>query len=137
VVKGRDSSKSKRNIYHAKRGEYGVASGYDHHLQRKFVIRTHNSPSLSPIRKHIRISRVDELQGEFKKIKNPTIDAENKKDKDVETWILGMRKYFRLHNYSSWEEGRISIYWLEGKTSMWWDQLMQVQHIDEKNITLM
>jgi hypothetical protein len=46
-----------------------------------------------------------------------------------------MRRYFQLHNYSSQEEGRISIYQLKGKASMWWDQLVQVQHIDEKKIT--
>jgi hypothetical protein len=49
--------------------------------------------------------------------------------------LLGMRKYFQLHNYSSQEEGRIAIYQLKGKASMWWDQLVQVKHIDEKKIT--
>jgi hypothetical protein len=43
---------------------------------------------------------VDELQGEMNKIKPPTFDDEHKKDEDVETWFLGMRKYFQLHNYS-------------------------------------
>jgi hypothetical protein len=28
------------------------------------------------------------------KIKLPTFDGENKKDEDVKTWLLGMRKYF-------------------------------------------
>jgi hypothetical protein len=40
-----------------------------------------------------------------------------------------------LHNYSSQVDGRISIYQLKGKESMWWDQLVQVKHIDEKRIT--
>jgi hypothetical protein len=46
-----------------------------------------------------------------------------------------MRKYFQLHNYSSHAEGRISIYQLKGKASMWWDHLVQVQHIKEKSVT--
>jgi hypothetical protein len=46
-----------------------------------------------------------------------------------------MRKYFQLHNYSSLAEGRIVIYQLKGKASMWWDHLMQVQHIKEKSCT--
>jgi hypothetical protein len=46
-----------------------------------------------------------------------------------------MRKYFPLHNYSTREEGRIVIYQLEGKASMWLDQFLQVQHIDEKKVT--
>jgi hypothetical protein len=49
--------------------------------------------------------------------------------------MLGMRKYFQLHNYSSHVEGRIDIYKIKGKASMWWDQIVQVQHIREKNVT--
>ena len=78
---------------------------------------------------------MDELKGEMKKIKPPTFDGEHKKDEDVETWMLGMRKYFQLHNYSSHVEGRISIYQIKGKTSMWWDQFVQVQYIHQKNVT--
>jgi hypothetical protein len=40
-----------------------------------------------------------------------------------------------LHNYSSHEEGIISIYKLKGKASMWFDQLVQVHHIKEKSVT--
>ena len=68
------------------------------------------------------------------KIKPPTFDGEHK-DEYAKTWLLGMRKYFQLHNYSSNAEGRISIYQLKGKASMWWDQLVQVHHIKEKSVT--
>ena len=68
-------------------------------------------------------------------IKPYTFDGEPKKDKYVETWLLGMRKYFQLQNYSSHVEGRIAMYQLKGKASMWWDHLVQVQHIREKDIT--
>jgi hypothetical protein len=71
----------------------------------------------------------------MKKIKPPTFDGEHKKDEDVQTWFLGMRKYFQLHNYSSHAEGRIAIYQLKGKATMWWDQLVHVQHIVEKSVT--
>jgi hypothetical protein len=64
---------------------------------------------------------VDKLQGEMNKIKPPTFDGEHKKDEYVETWLLGMRMYFELHNSSMQVEGRISIYQLKGKESMWWD----------------
>jgi hypothetical protein len=46
-----------------------------------------------------------------------------------------MRKYFQLQNYSSHAEGRISIYQLKGKAYVWWEQLVQVQHVKEKNVT--
>jgi hypothetical protein len=58
------------------------------------------------------------------KIKPLTFDGEHKKDRDAETSLLGMRKYFQMHNYSSHAEGRIYIYQLKGKASMWWDQLV-------------
>jgi hypothetical protein len=80
----------------------------------------HNSLSPSPTRKHRR-SGVDELKGEMNKIKPPMFDGEHKKEEDAETWLLGMRKYFQLQNYSSHAEGRIAMYQLKGKASMWWD----------------
>jgi hypothetical protein len=52
---------------------------------------------------------VDELRGEMNKIKPPTFYGEHKEE-DVETWFLGMRKYFQLQNYSSHAEGRIALY---------------------------
>jgi hypothetical protein len=94
----------------------------------------HNSSSPSPTKKHTRYE-VDEMKGEMNKIKPPTFDREKKKDEDVEAWLLGMRKYFQLRNYSSHGEGIISIYQLKVKASIWWDQLVQVKHIRENNFT--
>jgi hypothetical protein len=67
---------------------------------------------------------VDELKGEMNKIKPPTFDEEHKKYEETETWLLGMRKYFQLHNYSSHAEGRITVYHMKGKASMWWDHIV-------------
>ena len=36
---------------------------------------------------------------EFKKVKPPTFDGEIKKGEEQEAWILGLKKYFRVHNY--------------------------------------
>jgi hypothetical protein len=69
------------------------------------------------------------------KIKPPTFDGEHKKEEDAETWFLGMKKYFQMQNYSAHAEGRIAMYQLKGKASMWWDQFLQVQHIKEKEVT--
>jgi hypothetical protein len=63
------------------------------------------------------------------KIKPPTFDGEHKNDEDAQTWLLGMRKCFQFHNYSSHAEGIIVIYQLQGKEYMWWDHLVQVQYI--------
>jgi hypothetical protein len=42
----------------------------------------------------------NQLQGELKEIKPLTFDGENKMGEDVEAWLLEIRKYFSLHNYS-------------------------------------
>jgi hypothetical protein len=78
---------------------------------------------------------VDELKGDMNKIKPPTFDGEHKKHEEALIWLLGMIKYFQLHNYSSHAEGRIIVYQIKGKESVWWDQLMQVWYIREKDVT--
>jgi hypothetical protein len=109
-------------------------SRHHQHSPRHSNKRVHNISSLSHVRKHKR-SGEDELQGKMNKIKPPTFDGEHKKDEDAETWLLGMRNYFQLYNYSSHAEGKIVIYQLKAKASMWWDHLVQVKHINEKNVT--
>jgi hypothetical protein len=47
------------------------------------------------------------------KIKPPMFDGENQKEDDDETWLLDMRKYFQLHNYSTHAEVRIAMYQLK------------------------
>jgi hypothetical protein len=88
-----------------------------------FGKETHSSSSPSPTRKHQKYGR-DELKGEINKIKPPTFNGEHKKEEDAKTWLLGIKKYFQLQNYSTHVEGRITMYQLKGKASMWWDQLV-------------
>jgi hypothetical protein len=108
IDKENDSSKSRSHKFHDERR---IRVGrHHHHSPRYSTRRAHSSSIPSPIRKHKRRYGVDELQGEMKKIKPPTFDGEHKKDEDAETWLLGIRKYFHLHNYSSHAEGIISIY---------------------------
>jgi hypothetical protein len=68
-------------------------SRHHHHSSRNSNKRSQKILSPSPIRKNNK-SGVDELRGEMNKIKPPTFDGEHTKDEDVETWLLGMRKYF-------------------------------------------
>jgi hypothetical protein len=121
VDKETKSSKSKDHRSHAKNEEYSNFGRHNHYSPRHLVIRAHISPILSPIRKNNKRFWVDELQGEMNKIKIPTFDGEKMKDEDGETWLLGIRKYFKLHNYSSQAEGIIAIYQLKRKSLMWWE----------------
>ena len=96
-----DLIKSGSHMSHDERRRTRSVGRHHHLFPRHSTRREHKVSSPSPVRKHKRRSRVDELQGEMNKIKPPTSDGENKKDEDEETWMLGMRKYFQLHNYSS------------------------------------
>jgi hypothetical protein len=75
-------------------------SRHHHHSPRHSNKNKNNNSIPSPIRRH-RKSGVYDLRGQMNKIKPPTFDGEHKNDEYVETWLLGMRKYFQLHNYSS------------------------------------
>jgi hypothetical protein len=91
---------------------------------QRILARRHIVVQARPLPKNIEKSGRDELKGEINKIKPPTFDGEHKKEEDVETWLLGMKKYFQLQNYSTHVKGRIAMYQLKGKASMWWDQLV-------------
>ena len=78
-----------------------------------------NNPKMSLVR-HLKIRHEKyNLQGEIKKIKPPTFYCEDRKGEDVEAWLWGMRKYLKMHNYSSNMESRISIYKLQGKAPIY------------------
>ena len=51
---------------------------------------------------------------------------------EAEAWILGMKKYFQIHDYSRNERDRINIYNLNGRASIWWENLMQVKGVKER-----
>jgi hypothetical protein len=75
------------------------------------------------------------LQGELRKIKPPNFDSEHRKGEEVEAWFFEMNKYFQLHDYASRVETRSATYHLQGKTTMWWDQLKQSKHHDDKKVS--
>ena len=75
------------------------------------------------------------MQGEMRKLKPPSFEGEREREDDVEAWLLGLRRYFQFHNYSSNLEARIVSYHLHRKVAMWWDQLKQVEHVNESRIT--
>jgi len=54
----------------------------------------------------------------FKKAKLPTFDGELKKLGDVEAWLLGMKKLFKLHDYIENRKAKIVIFSLQEKANM-------------------
>jgi hypothetical protein len=72
---------------------------------------------------------------EFKKAKPPTFDGEIKKGEDEAFWLLGLKKYLRVHDYSENLKVRITIFNLNGKDSIWWEDLKNVKGIHEKDLS--
>jgi hypothetical protein len=71
----------------------------------------------------------------MRKLKPPSFDGEREREYDVKAWFLGLQIYFQLHNYSSKMEANIATYHLHGKSAVCWDQLKQVEHVNESRIT--
>jgi hypothetical protein len=72
---------------------------------------------------------------EFKKAKPPTFDGEIKRGEEAEVWLLGLKKYFRIHDYSENLKARIAILNLNGKASIWWEDFGNVKGIHEKDLS--
>ena len=104
-----DSSKSEIHRFPDEKRKSRSVGRHHHHSEGHSKRRAHSSSSPYLTRKYRR-SGADELKGEMNKIKPPTFDGEHKKEEDVETWLLGMRKYFQLQNYFTHAEGRIVMY---------------------------
>ena len=57
---------------------------------------------------------------EFKKERLHTFNGEIKNGQELEPWLLGMRKYFQVQDYSGNMKARVSIFNLTGRASIWW-----------------
>ena len=72
--------------------------------------------------------------GEFKKENPPAFEGEVKFGQEAESWILRMRKYFQVQDYSRNMKERVAIFNLNGRESIWWEHLRQVKKIKERRI---
>eukprot|EP00253_Pinus_taeda_P016801 PITA_16801 len=72
-----------------------------------------------------------ELQGEFRKIKPPLFDGEQ--EEAAEAWLININKYFQLYEYDQNLKARLAIFQLQGKATLWWEEIKIVkgQSMDE------
>jgi hypothetical protein len=82
----------------------------------------------------IKRKQVDHLEGEVKKIKPSTFDGESRTGDEAEAWLLDIKKYFHIYNYSSNMNVRMEIYNLKGKASIWWQDLKFAKGLKEKQM---
>ena len=57
----------------------------------------------------------EEISGEFKKKNPPIFNGEVEKGEEAEPWLLRMKKYFQIYNYSDILKSRMAIFNLTGK----------------------
>eukprot|EP00253_Pinus_taeda_P017012 PITA_17012 len=74
-----------------------------------------------------------ELQGEFRKIKPPHFDGEQ--EEVTEAWLINMNKYFQLYDYDHNLKARLTIFQLQGKATLWWEEVKIVKGVTEQTIT--
>eukprot|EP00253_Pinus_taeda_P012458 PITA_12458 len=74
-----------------------------------------------------------ELQGEFRKIKPPHFDGEQ--EEAAKAWIINMNKYFQLYEYDNNLKARLAIFQLQGKATLWWEEVKIVKGVTEQDIT--
>ena len=67
-------------------------------------------------------------------MKPPTFDGEVKSGQEAEAWILGMKKYFQVQDYSGNMKERVAIFNMNGREYIWWAYLRKVKRINETNI---
>ena len=87
--------------------------------------RHHDHRRYHPYRRNDRGYLLDE----FKKEKPPTFDGDVKKLEDVEAWIIGMNKFFELHEYTDNMKAIVAIFNLKGKADIWWEDVKWVRDI--------
>ena len=58
---------------------------------------------------------------EFKKARPPTFNGEVNTGQEAEAWLLRMRKYFQVQDYSGNMKARVAIFNFTGRASMWWE----------------
>jgi len=55
-----------------------------------------------------------------------------KKNEEAKSWLIGSKKYFQLQNYFGNTNIRVTIFNMNNKSSIWWEDLKNVKGINEK-----
>ena len=76
----------------------------------------------------------DHSRDEFKKAKPPTFDGEIKTRQEAEAWLIGIKKYFQVKDYSGNMNARVAIFNMNGTEYIWWEHFKQVKKISERRL---
>lgn len=59
-----------------------------------------------------------------------------KKLEDAEAWLLGMKKFLELHDFTENMKVGITIFSLKGKGNIWWEDVKRIRGIKTKELSL-
>ena len=62
-------------------------------------------------------------------------NGEVEKCEEVNDWLLGIKKYFHIYNYSDRLKSWMTIYNLTEKADIWWQNIKRVKNFKEKYLT--
>jgi hypothetical protein len=128
----RDGNKNDRNSRSRRR----IHNYLEHSTRRDHAILGPGIiPSVSHVRRQRRRNDRHILQGELRKIKPSHFNGEHIKGEEVDAWLLEMKKYLQLHDYPFIVEKTIATYHLQGKATVWWDEINQAKHLDQKRVS--
>ena len=54
-------------------------------------------------------------------------NGEIEKGEEVKSQLLGMKKYFTIHNYFDELKAKMAIYNMTGKMDIWWQDIKKVK----------
>ena len=111
--------------------EYSSGEDTDNSKESSSGKNSSHSQTRGNTRKYSKIRDPEEL----KKSKPPTFDGEIQKGEEEFFWLLGFKKYFRFHDYSENLKTQIVIFNLNGKDSIWWEDLRNVKGVHENNLS--
>jgi hypothetical protein len=72
---------------------------------------------------------------EFRKAKPPSFNGEIKKGEEAEAWLLGLKKYFRFHDFSENLKARVATLNLNGKASIWWEDIKNMKGVHKEDLS--
>jgi hypothetical protein len=72
---------------------------------------------------------------EFRKAKPPSSNGEIKKGEEAEAWLLGQKKYFRVHDFLENLKARVATFNLNGKASIWWEDIKNMKGVREEDLS--
>lgn len=75
------------------------------------------------------------LPDEFNKENMCTSNGEMKKSQDPEAWFLGIRMFFRWHEYLENMKSKIATFSLKRKAYIWWEYVKNVKGIHKNDLT--